>query len=64
LVLNDVWHPWWGVCVDGVPADMLKANVLFRAVAVPAGRHTVRFAFHPFAATFGKWLPGPSEPRC
>jgi hypothetical protein len=64
LVLNDVWHPWWRVCVDGAAADMLKANVLFRAVAVPAGRHTVRFRFHPFAETFGKLLPGSSAPRC
>jgi hypothetical protein len=49
LVLNDVWHPWWRADVDGVPAEILKANVLFRAVEVPAGRHTVRFTFHPFA---------------
>ncbi len=58
LVLNDAWHPWWRVCVDGAPAGLLKANVLFRAVAVPAGRHTVRFAFRPFASTFGRWWPG------
>ena len=64
LVLNDVWHPWWRVCIDGAAADMLKANVLFRAVAVPAGKHLVRFRFHPFAETFGRWLPGSSAPRC
>src|SRR5690606_22440288 len=52
LVLNDVWHPWWRASVDGADADILKANVLFRAVAVPAGRHIVRFSFHPFA---GAW---------
>jgi hypothetical protein len=49
LVLNDVWHPWWRASLDGKPAEILKANVLFRAVAVPAGRHMVRFTFHPFA---------------
>jgi hypothetical protein len=64
LVLNDVWHPWWRVCVDGAAADMLKANVLFRAVVVPGGRHIVRFAFHPLGETFGKLLPASSEPRC
>ena len=32
VVLNDVWHPWWGATLDGEPADILKANVLFRAV--------------------------------
>ena len=49
LVLNDVWHPWWRATVDGKPAEILKANVLFRAVVVPPGRHEVRFTFHPFA---------------
>ena len=43
LVLNDVWHPWWRASVDGKPAEILKANVLFRAVVVPPGKHTVRF---------------------
>lgn len=47
VVLNDVWQNWWQVAVDGDAADMLRANVLFRAVAVPAGRHIVRFTFHP-----------------
>ncbi len=47
LVLNDVWHPWWFGSVDGKPADILRANVLFRAIQVPAGRHVVRFEFRP-----------------
>jgi hypothetical protein len=52
VVLNDVWHPWWRASVDGKPVDILKANVLFRAVAVPPGKHIVRFRFEPFA---GGW---------
>jgi hypothetical protein len=47
LVLNDVWHPWWFGTVDGMPADILRANVLFRAIEVPAGKHVVRFEFKP-----------------
>jgi len=47
-VLNDVWQSWWRADVDGAPVDILKANVLFRAVQVPPGWHVVRFAFHPF----------------
>ena len=48
LVLNDIWHPWWRATVDGVETEILKANVIFRAVLVPRGRHVVRFSFHPF----------------
>jgi hypothetical protein len=47
LVLNDIWHPWWFGSVDGKPADILQANVLFRAIQVPAGKHVVRFEFRP-----------------
>ncbi|MBN9451940.1 MAG: hypothetical protein J0I42_08290 [Bosea sp.] len=47
LVLNDVWHHWWQVEIDGQPAELLRANVLFRAVIVPPGKSTVRFVFRP-----------------
>ena len=47
VVLNDIWHPWWFGSIDGKPAEILHANVLFRAIQVPAGRHSVRFEFKP-----------------
>ncbi|MEA2935766.1 MAG: hypothetical protein QOD74_2412 [Variibacter sp.] len=49
LVLNDVWHPWWIATVDGKPAEILKANVLFRAVPLPSGQHIIRFEFAPLS---------------
>jgi hypothetical protein len=49
LLLNDVWHPWWRASIDGAETEILKANVIFRAVVCPPGRHLVRFTFHPFA---------------
>ena len=49
VVLNDVWHPWWFAQVDGKPAHLQRANVLFRAVEVPRGRHMVQLTFRPLA---------------
>ena len=58
VVLNDLWHPWWFADLDGAPATILRANVLFRAVAVPAGRHVVRFQFRPIASAWAQlWAP-------
>jgi uncharacterized membrane protein YfhO len=52
LVLNDVWHSWWEAQVDGAPAPILQANVMFRGVRLGPGVHQVRFSFDPFA---GLW---------
>jgi hypothetical protein len=54
LLLNDVWQPWWRASVDGADAEILKANVIFRAVVCPRGRHVIRFSFHPFAGAFAE----------
>lgn len=47
LVLNDVWHPWWFATVDGADVPIVQANIMFRAVPVPAGTHVVRMEFKP-----------------
>ena len=54
LVLNDIWHPWWRATLDGRPVEILKANLLFRGVAVPPGRHVVRFTFHPLSGALAQ----------
>ncbi|HEX2216628.1 MAG TPA: hypothetical protein VHG27_08065 [Xanthobacteraceae bacterium] len=54
LVLNDVWHPWWFATVDAAPVELLKANVLFRAVTVPPGRHVVKFEFRALTGSFNQ----------
>ncbi len=65
VVLNDVWHPWWSATVDGAEAEILKANVVFRAVQVPAGKHTVVFSFRPLDGALAelreKLNPQPEE---
>jgi hypothetical protein len=62
VVLNDLWHPWWSASVDGQPARLLRANVLFRAVAVPPGRHTVRFVFRPYRGAWRQIWGGVRRP--
>jgi hypothetical protein len=47
LVLNDVWQNWQSATVDGLPAPILRANLMFRAVRLAPGPHRVRFRFEP-----------------
>lgn len=45
LVLADMAAPGWSVEVDGRAAKLLTADLALRAVAVPAGSHTVTFRY-------------------
>jgi hypothetical protein len=47
LIVNDTFYPGWICTIDGHTTDIYPANLLFRAVLVPAGRHLVSFSYHP-----------------
>jgi hypothetical protein len=49
LILHDIYHPAWHAWVDIQPAPVLRANGLFRAVALPPGEHNVIFTFDPLS---------------
>jgi hypothetical protein len=58
VVLVDAWDPAWRATVDGRPADLLRANVAFRAVAVPAGRHHIEMRYRPVTLPWGLVITG------
>jgi hypothetical protein len=58
LVLVDTYDPGWRARVDGEPAPILRANVAFRAVPVPAGRHEVEMVYRPRSVTLGLLTSG------
>lgn len=58
LVLTDVHYPGWHAAIDGESAPILRANFAFRAVPVPAGRHTVTFDYRPSSFRTGLIISG------
>jgi hypothetical protein len=58
LVVSDADYPGWEAELDGVATPILRANLAFRAVALPAGTHRVTMRFRPASARNGLVLSG------
>ncbi len=56
LVLTDTHFPGWTATVDDKPAPILRANYLFRALAIQPGDHKIVFSYSPFSFTFALLL--------
>ncbi len=47
LFLGDAYYPGWVATVDGRPEEIVPADVAFRAVRVPSGKHRVVMRYDP-----------------
>lgn len=56
LILTDTYYPGWQARLDGRAVRILRANYLFRGVAVPAGRHRLEFEYKPLSFQAGAFL--------
>jgi len=56
LVLADSYFPGWRAYVDGQETRIYRADGCLRAVAVPAGAHTIRFKYLPDSFRYGLYV--------
>jgi hypothetical protein len=56
LSVTGGFAPGWRARIDGISAPVARANGVFRAVRVPAGRHVVDLRYRPPAAAGGAAL--------
>lgn len=58
LVLADTWYPGWAAMIDGRSAPIMRANLVFRAVALPPGVHEVEFRYDARVVKLGAVVSG------
>jgi uncharacterized membrane protein YfhO len=58
LVLADTYYPGWRATIDGAATRIFPADIAFRAVKLPPGKHTVRFVYRPMSVGVGFLVAG------
>lgn len=48
LLVTDRWSRGWRATNDGLPADVMGGNFLFRALRVHEGSNDIAFEYHPY----------------
>ena len=47
FLLTDMYYPAWEATVNGVSAEILRANYAFRAILLEPGQHQIEMTFNP-----------------
>ncbi|MGE8704260.1 MAG: hypothetical protein ACN6O5_16415 [Achromobacter sp.] len=55
-VFTDNWHPNWTATVNGKPAQVIRADGIFRGVAVPAGDFRIEMEYRPKTLSLALYL--------
>ncbi|NLE76105.1 MAG: hypothetical protein GX605_05065 [Chloroflexi bacterium] len=55
LEVAEAWYPHWQATVDGEPVRLLRTNVAFQGVWLPAGEHQVVFTYRWPAILWASW---------
>jgi hypothetical protein len=53
LYVSDTYYPGWRAYVDGKETKIYRADLAFRAIEAPKGRHTVVFKYVPMSFYIG-----------
>jgi hypothetical protein len=56
LFTSEIFFPGWVASVDGKPQRIYRADYLFRAVPLKAGKHSITFTYAPFSYRIGRYL--------
>ncbi len=56
LFLSDSYYPGWRARVDGAPSRVFRADMVFRALFLGRGDHSVVMRYEPVSFKCGMWL--------
>lgn len=56
LILTDLFDENWFAFLDDHPVASTRHEGMFRSVSIPAGKHVVRWEYHPQSVSSGMWI--------